>query len=133
MNLINLKELIESANFLGEEIFQNLDIDKVHEGREKEVFEQNWLESFTALESKVIPANHKNLFDSIREASFKATFNHTNDSDLAAYVCDDFELIAKLHFFNDGDAFINGVWARYKNHIFPVGEIEKIHGKIDDI
>lgn len=66
------------------------------------------------------------LIDKIREEAFRKTYRLTEESDLAGYVSDDFELFSKAIEWNDYNEWFNGLFERYVLGNFPCGEnVEK--------
>jgi hypothetical protein len=133
INLAQLRDQIINGNLLGSDVFKELDLDKALDGRDEVSFDQTWINAFKSLEKLQIKTADIQTIDSIREAAFKVTYNHCEDSDLAGYISDDFELIAKAFLFNLDNSFINAIWLCYKKHIIPGNKIDLIDGKITEV
>jgi hypothetical protein len=133
---MNLKQLINSINnddLLGDKVFKDLDLDEVLDARDEEHFDKSWIETFKLIDKLTLKRSDAQLIDNIREISFKKTYKYCEDSDLAACVSDDFELIAKALYFNLSDPFINSLWISYKNHNIPRGKVELVMGSIREL
>jgi len=133
MYLEQLNEQISKGILLGDKIFCEIDIDCVLDGRDDDYFDSAWIDAHNSFKEIQFEINERKLIDIIREVSFKATYNHCRDSDLAAYVSDDFELISKALLTNFSNPFINALWECYKNHKIPFGKIKPLAGNITEV
>ncbi|WP_339628226.1 hypothetical protein [Gimesia maris] len=78
-------------------------------------------------------AQNENLVLKIREIVYLQIFNCWKPPDLAAYVSDDFGLIGDASLLDSSDSWINGLFQAYVLHNIPVGNFEKIEGKLSDL
>ena len=91
------------------------DFDDYLDHRDGEGFESRWLTSSTRLEEACAPDEAQTGdIDRIREVAFKAAFAKTANGDLAAYVSDDFGLIARDVACGTEDAFARALWDAYR-------------------
>lgn len=54
-------------------------------------------------------------------------------SDLASYVSDDFGLFSDALQINYNNAWLNGLWIKYKEMEIPYGEIDNIEGNLNNL
>ena len=121
-NISKLTDEINSINLLNHlQNWSTEDYNNYLDYRDSEEFENKWLEAANKIQSYTtnveLPIER---IVKIREITFKRTFNLTQNPDLAAYVSDDFELIAENFLFDQKNDFINNMWDTYK-----MGELPK--------
>ena len=112
-NLQELNSLLLESNLLN---FTNLDnetVDEMLDSRDSAEFESDWLKVFQTLEEKQFSADNLAAIENVREIAYKKTFAATNCSELAAYVADDFEMIAKSLLSDYTDEWLNGLFLSY--------------------
>lgn len=101
-----------------ERIFaQERDWDAVLNLRDSAAFDADWLESNEKLAAGY--SVEETATKEVREAAFKTVFRLTGNSDLAAYVSDDFGLITQANLHGADIAFICRLWDSYVHGIFP--------------
>lgn len=115
--LNNLQELLENGQIIHFGKMSEEEIAEMLDNRDREEFEGEWLRVFHKLEDQ-------NDFNSatitkIRETAFKKTFEITKNGELAGYVADDFELIAKSLQSGFDDEWLNSLFLSYLQGIFP--------------
>jgi hypothetical protein len=105
------------------------------EMRDTPNFEERWLEAFAALNQRATEISEAELraVDVLREAAFKAAYRNSLNPDFAAFVSDDFELIARAIVLGVDAPWINGLWLCYKNDRFPIGELAAVSGYLRDM
>lgn len=133
--LQKIKELLSVGRLLSKDSFNVDNLDKILDGREIEIFENEWLRVYYFLKTKEdsIVQEVKELINSIREESFKITYNATKSSDLAGYVSDDFGLIVEALFFDYQDEWINALANEYVNNRIPCNELTPLRGNLEEI
>ena len=122
-NLQELNSLLLESNLLN---FTNLDnetIDEMLDSRDSSEFESDWLKVSQTLEKKKFSADNFASIENIREIAYKKTFDTTNHSELAAYVADDFEMIAKSLLSDFADEWLNALFLSYLHGLFPHSKI----------
>ena len=122
-NLQELNSLLLESNLLN---FTNLDnetIDEMLDSRDSNEFESDWLKISQTLEKKKFSADNLASIENIREIAYKKTFDTTNHSELAAYVADDFEMIAKSLLSDFADEWLNALFLSYLHGLFPHSKI----------
>lgn len=119
--------LINTGNLLSTKIFSAIDIDDALDRRDSEPFDSHWISAFNETESiyKKMALNEQVIasINKIRELAFKAV-NEAADSEIAAYVSDDFELIAKSVVINSTNLWVSALFSTYISGNFPYGDLE---------
>ena len=85
---------------------KDVDIDKLLDDRDLPEFEDDWLKSFENLSNLTLTEDQKTVVNMLRERSFKKIFSLTENPDLASYVSDDFEIMAKYLFSDKEDEWV---------------------------
>lgn len=95
--------------------------------RDQKEFEVEWLRVNQAVkqreESQQLSAEDKTAIDELREATFKKTYQVTSNGELAGYVSDDFDLIARALVVNYRDSWLDTLWMQYQVGDFPHGDL----------
>lgn len=102
---------------------QNAMLDK----RDQKPFDSDWVKTNKAvkqLEAKQqLSDEDKTTIDELREATFKKTYQVTSNEELAGYVSDDFDLIARALVVDYYDEWLFALWTQYQNGDFPHGDL----------
>lgn len=122
-NLKELKSLLIEGNFLNFAALDGVLIDEMLDSRDSSEFEEDWLNVFHKLEKRPFDAKDLETVKDIREIAYKKTFASTNHSELAAYVADDFEMIAKSLLADLTDEWLNALFLSYLHGAFPHSKI----------
>jgi hypothetical protein len=119
---------IAQGNLVHKDMFRSKDLELFLDERDDSNFDDEWIRVFNKineLEMKnTIKSDLKNSIDRIREVSFKKAYEFTNNADLAGYVSDDMELIAKGILLEYQDKWLAAVYNLYKQKVFPHGKIQ---------
>ena len=126
-----LKGQIEAGRLLAANTFQNEALDVMLNMRDDVPFDSAWVKAYKLLERGNVASDKRVLVDAISELAFLSTYDLTQHDDLAAYVSDDFELIASAMALDIEDPWINGLWQSYKKGSFPYREVELVPGPIE--
>lgn len=124
MNDLNALRLFLDENRMNffEDLHSDI-VDEMLDSRDSHNFEKDWLQVSHEIEhrEKLNPLPEPTLaeLDKIRETAYKAVFSVTENSDLAAYVSDDFELIGKALALNFNDEWLTRLWSTYLKGSFP--------------
>lgn len=110
------KALSDKANFA--------DIDFLLDERDKDIFARQWTAEYSNIE-KIKSRNNEKLIDKYREKIFKTVFKQTDNDDLAAYVSDDFGLLADALNSDYRSRWIEALQFYYINGKIPKGNILK--------
>ncbi len=101
-------------------------IDDILDSRDSDVFSNPWTKAWENVEDKNLD------IDSDRERLFKMIYDKTESSDLAAYVTEDFELIAK-HIDEEENNWVNTVCKAYFSFVIPHGELSGEATKLTEL
>lgn len=113
-----LKKLQES-NLFNTKNFQQLEIDDALDMRDEPDFEDDWMRVSDALEEMECSAEDATMIKEICKQAFLAVYHVTESGELAGYVSDDFELIAKAALSGYEDAWLNALIFTYAEGRFP--------------
>lgn len=131
--LNHLQSLLTDGLVLGEETVA-VDTEGLLALRHNNVFESEWLRVHESLRLAVVASSaERSIVDSIRELAFKRVFNAVQDPDLAAYVSDDFGLIASGLVVGLDDPWLNRLWTQYQSGTIPRGDIGHEVGHLADL
>ena len=132
-SLNKLLKWVENPDWISNLNIKN--VSAILDERDDESFSMRWMEAFRSIEEKKITlhAQNENLVLKIREIVYLQIFNCWKSPDLAAYVSDDFGLIGDALLLDSSDSWINGLFQAYVLHNIPVGNFEKIEGKLSDL
>ena len=100
------------------------DIDCLLDERDKDIFAKQWTAEYSNIE-KIKSRNNEKLIDKYREKIFKIVFKQTDNDDLAAYVSDDFGLLADALNSDYRSRWIEALQFYYINGKIPKGNILK--------
>ncbi|MCY7377296.1 MAG: hypothetical protein LH472_15160 [Pyrinomonadaceae bacterium] len=117
--LTELKSLLSKSGFLNFTAFDGAEIDEMLDRRDDSEFEEDWLRVFQELEQKSFTDDDLAAIKNIREIAYQKTFEATEHGELAAYVADDFEMIAKSLFAEFSDEWLNALFLAYLHGAFP--------------
>mgnify|MGYP000845232395 FL=1 len=106
-----------------EEIFYILD------SRDNDSFSDKWMQVYEEL--KVLCPESKSY--GLRKRFFSIVNENSIVSDLASYVSDDFGLFSDALQINYNNAWLNGLWIKYKEMEIPHGEIDNIEGNLNNL
>jgi hypothetical protein len=127
-----LKGLALSDLLIRPAMFFELDAEEALAEREADPFDSKWVHTNTGVESSELDASDKEAVDQIREAAYKATYRATGDSDLSAFVSDDFGLIAVAVAVGHSSAWLNALVNEYSQGRFPRGTLVELPGRLDE-
>ncbi len=110
---------IEEGRLLNADAASTIDADALLDDRDSDQsFEAEWLRVQRQIEelweATATVAADAEAVDSLRKAAFLAVSRATEQHELAGYVSDDFELIAKAVSLGCNDAWLNGLFMTYK-------------------
>lgn len=110
--------------------FFDFDHDIALEMRDMDSFDSEWMRVHRELNETTIIAAQLELLTDISKTAFLSTIGATKNSDLAAYISDDFELLGRGLIADAADPWLNGLWVTYCEEIFPCGEMKPRPGKL---
>ncbi|MEC0090818.1 hypothetical protein [Paenibacillus macquariensis] len=124
-------KLIEIINNISQE-----DYDDILDNRDHDEFSNKWMEVYDQVSSIVknnsINPEYVQIIKRLRERTFKAIFEHTQSSDLAAYLSDDISLLLEAIACNYNHSWLNGLWKKYSEGEIPQGNILLVEGRLDE-
>lgn len=125
MDLMN--ELLHCLNRIDYEAFDEGDTDELLDRRDIDPFDTEWCRVSKETEAlkkiQSYPDEAKKEQRKIREKAFMIMIENTAESELAAYVSDDFGLIYDSLVLNYHDEWLNKLIEAYKNKKIPAGEL----------
>lgn len=110
-SLYRLKEIIENEKFFN--FLLELNENDFWDIRDNHTFEEKWLNEYSILNDVKLDDEVNELINEIREISFKNVYLKTGNEEIASYLSDDFELIAKSLFLNKDNWIITHLWKSY--------------------
>ncbi len=114
---------IESASLLKQSTFDSTDLDDVLDNRDRLPFDSNWIKCYNEINAELVtnPLSKEDMstIEIIRENAFKAVSSVTNQHEIASYISDDFDLIAKSIALASQNAFAKSLYDSYLNGIIP--------------
>jgi hypothetical protein len=114
---------IQSGTLLSNSMFESIDLDQALDRRDNTEFAQTWVTVHASIESDWNEKDLSKKWDSeinkLRKLVFLTTSRATYQHEIASYVSDDFELIAKAKITNSNNVFIQWLLAQYTNGVFP--------------
>ncbi|MNI45281.1 hypothetical protein D3C73_997000 [compost metagenome] len=67
----------------------------------------------TISKNNSIDTEYAQIIKRLRERTFKTIFEHTQSSDIAAYLSDDIALLLEAIVCNYNNSWLNGLWKKY--------------------
>jgi len=106
-----------------EEIYYILD------NRDNDSFSDKWKEIYEDLQDK---CSESKSYE-IRKRVFSIVSENSTVSDLASYISDDFGLFSDALQIGYNNAWLNGLWIKYKELEIPHGKIDNIKGTLNNL
>ncbi|WP_180143052.1 hypothetical protein [Desulfoluna butyratoxydans] len=117
---------IIQRSILSDVCFSNKDFDAILDLRDENPFDQDWITSYKKIEKAWANHNASNdlieLIEKVCKESFLVTSQSTDQHEIASYVSDDFDLIAKYLALNVKDSFVSSLLSTYLKDRLPKGE-----------
>jgi hypothetical protein len=125
---------IKNKKILSPLIFFTLNIDNVLNKRDNKEFEATILPLFEKTKKMRQDRSKKELeyIEDFNQEIFNHVFYYTKSDDLAAYIADDFTLLAEALHFNLENGCFNALAASYLNNQIPHDPLIPIDGNIYD-
>ena len=121
--LQRLLDTIREGKLLPATMFDRDDRDDLLDQRDAEEFERPWLACYNRIKEEWSAREPEQaataLMDEIRKESFLAVSRATRQHEMASYVSDDFELIAKSIALDLNDEYANGLLETYEQGEIP--------------
>ncbi len=114
---------INSGNCINKIAFDSIDLDTILDCRDLPPFDSNWVKCYNEIENELVknPLSNEDLstIDIIREKAFKAVSSLTSQHEIASYISDDFDLIAKSMALSSNNAFATVLYKSYCDGKIP--------------
>lgn len=122
-SLNDIQNAIETGSVLAPDKISALDHDAILDARDSKTFSDVWMQSYNTVNDAWshfhLAADVESQLEDIRRESFMVVSNATDQHEIASYVSDDFEIIAKAAATETLDAFILSLWSAYTQHTVP--------------
>lgn len=97
-----------------------INVEDALDKRDGNEFEKQWLSWFNKINNICFSDESIKIINKIREVSFKLSFKVCENSDISAYISDDFEMISKSLLLNDTKSWpLDYLLNRYLKGEFP--------------
>jgi hypothetical protein len=135
IKLKKIKELLTAGILLSSDTFSSIDVDDLLDKRDNDDFGDEWIRIYNEISKKkrVIFSDENEIIESIREESYKITYNATKSPELAGYISDDFGLIADALTLNYSDKWLNALAKEYIEGRIPHYELKPLEGELEKI
>lgn len=127
-----LLKKLQEVNLFDTEHFRQLNIDDALDMRDEPEFEEDWMRVSDAMEETECSAEDAAMVKEICKQAFLAVYRVTESGELAGYVSDDFELIAKAVLSGYEDAWLNALILTYADGKFPHETLEPAECSLTD-
>lgn len=108
--------------------------EQILDKRDMDIFSNKWMDIYKSIHEKIEKDQVDNSSsDILRENVFKIVLANTGNSDLAAYISDDFGLFLDAVQINFNNEWLNSLWITYKENKIPCENIGKVKGKLEDL
>lgn len=130
--LEKLKELLLTGVLLSKNTFTIDDVDFILDSRDTDEFDSEWMRNYNVLRKNesLNTLEAKKIIESIREISYKTTYEVTQSSDLSSYISDDFGLIAEALVIDYNDEWVNALAKEYVEERLPYNRLKPIKGEL---
>lgn len=109
------------------------EIDAALDERDAPDFAESWMSAFRQVGAmKGCTQDAEPRITQLREMAYVQAYERWQSPDLAAYISDDFGLIADSLALNTDNAWLNGLLHAYLTLRFPHGNIVERPGQLDD-
>lgn len=108
--------------------------EQILDKRDMDIFSNKWMDIYKSIHEKIEKYQVDNASsDILRKNAFKIVLANTGNSDLAAYISDDFGLFLDAVQINFNNEWLNSLWIIYKDNKIPCENIGKVNGKLEDL
>ena len=121
--LKRLNEKILNNDFFDKKYLQAIDIDELLDLRDNKEFDDEWVRVFEKTKEQSIKSETVEQINEIRENVFKKIYDFTENSDLAGYISDDFDLMCMAYIVDLNDEWLAKVAHIYNEKRIPSGKI----------
>ena len=121
--LADIPSNISDESLLHRSAFADADLDAILDQRDLGDFEDDWIKAAEDVQyhwEKFADAESTTgTIDQIRELAFKKCYDYTEESEIAGYVSDDFELMAKASAMSLDSPYLEGMMKTYSDGGVP--------------
>ena len=121
--LKRLNEKILNNDFFDKKYLQAIDIDELLDLRDNKEFDDEWVRVFEKTKEYSIKSETVEQINEIRENVLKKIYDFTENSDLAGYISDDFDLMCMAYIVDLNDEWLAKVAHIYNEKRIPSGKI----------
>tara|TARA_Y100000296_G_C5158244_1_gene250371 strand:+ start:535 stop:951 length:417 start_codon:yes stop_codon:yes gene_type:complete len=137
MNILNRLEVLVLSGRLDFEFLSGVDCESLLDDRDSDPFDSKWVEEFKIV-SDIFSSKYKTKEDEerierIREIVFKMVSTITGGGEIASYISDDFELIAKAAFIDYDSSWVGALLESYMNFKIPQGQLDENSKSVSEI
>lgn len=96
------------------------------DARDGQLFDSEWMRVYSAVQDMEVEGElqTKNVaIDELREWVFKRAHGISGNAEIAGYVSDDFEILARALQANYSDEWLGALWQEYREGRFPCGDL----------
>ncbi len=126
-NVSEFSAQARALDLLGKVDFSDADLaDDLLEARESDPFDSEWLRVYSAVQDAEVEAELQTksvTIDELREWAFKRAHGISGNAEIAGYVADDFELIARALQADYNDEWLGAMWQEYRTGRFACGDL----------
>ena len=126
-NVSEFNAQVRALDLLGKVDFSDADVaDDLIDARESDPFDSEWMRVYSAIQDIEVEAElqTKNVvIDELREWAFKRAHGVSGNAEIAGYVSDDFELLARALQADWSDQWLGALWQEYRAGRFPCGDL----------
>ena len=126
-NISELSAQARALELLGQLDFKSPQVaDDLLDARESRAFDREWIRCLSAVQDIEVEGElqTKNVtIDELREWAFKRAYQVSGDAEIAAYVSDDFDLLARALQADYSDPWLAALWQCYRAGQFPCGDL----------
>ena len=126
--LAQLATLIEQTPLFTHAPFaKEAELHNALDARDSDPFDATWMAHYTALQplevTHPLQPEERALISRIRERAFKAAFATSSSADLAGYISDDFDLLARALCLDYESPWLSALLHSYVQGTFPTGDL----------
>ena len=124
IRLQELRQLLTELSLLSDVAQSNDEQCALLDSRDAQPFDDEWVRVHKAVEhEKRASSLNIQIVDEIRELAFKKEYQNTGNGEIAGYVSDDFDLLARAIAVGYSDPWLELLWNEYHAGRFPHGDL----------
>ena len=119
-----LRSWIGAGRLITERTLAVEDIATTLDDRETADFDGEWKRVYRQIGEVPLANDVLEELDALAAETFRRCYEHADGGQLAPYVSDDFDLLARALLLNFDDAWLRGLWHSYAHERFPRGVLD---------